>query len=112
MNSILPIIIVIIILFALRQKNVTDNIRRIKRKKKVKGRALMNEVINKYIGKECLVYVSGVSAAAVTGTIISVDDNWVVIKNKDGEETVNLDYVVRVKEYPRNRNGKKKSIVF
>lgn len=73
---------------------------------------MMNEVINKYIGKECLVYVSGVSAGTVEGTIISVDDNWVVIKSKDGEETVNLDYVVRVKEYPRNRNGKKKSVIF
>lgn len=72
----------------------------------------MNEVINRYIGKECLVYISSTSASAVVGEIISVNENWVIVKTKEGEETINLDYIVRIKEYPRKSNGKKKSVIF
>ena len=71
----------------------------------------MNELINKYIGKECLVYISG-GASAITGDIIAVNENWITVKTKDGDETVNLDYIVRIKEYPRKSNGKKKSVIF
>ena len=27
-------------------------------------------------------------------------------------EAINLDFVIRIREYPRNKNGKKKSVVF
>lgn len=31
---------------------------------------------------------------------------------KDGKiEVLNLDFVIRIREYPRNKNGKKKAIV-
>lgn len=89
-----------------------NNIRKIMRNKKKKGRVYMNEVIGRYIGKECLVYISSSSSSAVIGEIASVNENWVVVKTKEGEETVNLDYIVRIKEYPRKSNGKKKSIVY
>lgn len=72
----------------------------------------MNEVINRYIGKECLVYISCSGASAIIGEIDSVNENWVIVKTKDGDETINLDYIVRIKEYPRKSNGKKKSVVF
>lgn len=70
----------------------------------------MNEIICRYISKDCLVYTS--NSSALEGEIISVNDNWVVIKTKDGDESVNLDYVVRIKEHPRKANGKKKCVVF
>lgn len=71
----------------------------------------MNEMINEFIGKECLLYTSS-SVGSMTGTITSVKENWITVKTADSVELVNLDYVIRVKEYPVNKNGKKKKIVF
>ena len=35
-----------------------------------------------------------------------------VIENTSGElEVVNLDFVTRIRQYPRKKNGKKKSLV-
>ena len=34
------------------------------------------------------------------------------IVEKDGKiEAINLDFVIRIREYPKNKNGKKKSVV-
>ena len=71
----------------------------------------MNEVIQRYIGKDCLIYLS-LSSTVVTGNVINLNDNWLTVKTKDGEETVNLDYIIRIKEHPVNKNGKKKSVIF
>ena len=40
-----------------------------------------------------------------------VIDNAVVIEKDGKENVVNLDYVVRMREYPVGKNGKRKSIV-
>ena len=41
-----------------------------------------------------------------------VEDGGLVIEKTTGEtEIVNLDFVTRIREYPRKKNGKKKSIV-
>ena len=43
----------------------------------------------------------------VEGTIDRVD-----VLERNGElEAVNLDFVIRIREYPRNKKGKKKSVV-
>ncbi len=107
--SYLPIIILFIIIFisySNEKKLVCKNII-----KKKKGRDFMNEVIQRYIGKDCLIYLS-LSSTVVTGNVISLNDNWITVKTKDGEETVNLDYIIRIKEHPVNKNGKKKSVIF
>ena len=41
-----------------------------------------------------------------------VEDGGLVIEKTTGEtEIVNLDFVTRIREYPRKKNGKKKNIV-
>ena len=43
--------------------------------------------------------------------IREVVDNAVVLE-KNGEQTVvNLDYVIRMREYPKNKKGKRKSVI-
>ena len=45
------------------------------------------------------------------GVLREVVDNAVVLE-KNGEQTVvNLDYVIRMREYPRNKKGKRKSVI-
>lgn len=72
----------------------------------------MAEIFNKYIGKDCIVYTSNSSSSAIECNILSVEDNWLSIKTRDGEEVINFDYIVRIKEHPVNKNGKKKSVIF
>lgn len=110
MSSYFSIIFLFIILFFIFRDDKQNLNRKIIKNKK-KGRVRMNEVISRYIGKDCLVYLSLMSSV-IEGEIVSVNDNWVIVKTKDGDETVNLDYIVRIKEHPRKSNGKKKSVVF
>ena len=72
----------------------------------------MTDIFSKYIGKDCIVYTSNSSSSVIECNITGVDDNWLCIKTRDGVEVINFDYIVRVKEHPTNKNGKKKSVIF
>lgn len=69
----------------------------------------MHELAMRFIGKECLIYAF--NGNTYTGVIKEVTDGAVLLENKGTLEAVNLDFVVRLREYPRNKNGKKKSCV-
>ena len=97
----LPVIILFLILYFQRKNE--QNIRRIIRKRKKRGITDMSDLFNRYIGKDCLV---------IECSVVGVTDNFLTVKTKDGEEMLNIDYLVRIKEHPVNKNGKKKSVVF
>lgn len=44
------------------------------------------------------------------GVIKEVTDNGIVLENKNGVQVVNLDYVVKLREYPHNKKGKRSTI--
>lgn len=73
------------------------------------GGAEMNEMIRQMIGKECILYHS--LNAQTIGTPIALEGNWLSVATKTGTEILNVDYVSRIREYPRTAGGKKKSIV-
>ena len=70
----------------------------------------MNEIINAYVGKDCVIYLS--NSGTITGNISSLNNNWITVKSKDGDEIINIDYIIRLKEHPVNKKGKKKSVIF
>lgn len=70
----------------------------------------MIELAKRFIGKECLIYAFD-SSHQFTGTIREVTDSAILIENNGTLEAINLDFVIRIREYPRNKNGKKKSVV-
>lgn len=72
----------------------------------------MSDIFNSYIGKDCIIYTSNSNSSSIICSITDVKDNWLCIKTKDGDEVINFDYIVRIKEHPVNRNGKKKSVIF
>ena len=72
----------------------------------------MTDVFNKYVGKDCVIYLSNSSSNIVECNVNSVSDNWLSVKTKDGDEMINIDYIIRIKEHPVNKNGKKKSVIF
>lgn len=83
-------------------------LKQIKKKKNKEERAEMTELAKRFIGKECVISTFN---SQVVGVIKEVTDGAVVIENNENLEIINIDYIVKIKEYPRNKNGKKKLIV-
>ena len=73
-------------------------------------RTEMTELAKLFVGKECLIYAFD-CGHQFTGVIKEVSDSAILIE-KDGKlEALNLDFVIRIREYPLKKNGKKKSVV-
>ena len=70
----------------------------------------MIALAKKFIDKECLVY-SYDGARQYEGVIKEVSEGAILLEREGQLEAINLDFVIRIREYPRNKNGKKKSII-
>ena len=79
-------------------------------KRKTEEKTKMQELAKKFIGKECLVYAFD-SNHQFSGVIKEVSDGALLLENGGALEAINLDFVIRIREYPKNKNGKKKSVV-
>ena len=72
----------------------------------------MKELTKRFIGEACIIYTITSNDGSVQGVIKEIDDGGIVIEKKTGElEIVNLDFVTRIREYPRKKNGRKKGVV-
>ena len=67
------------------------------RRERKRGSANMNDLIRRFLGKQCTVYL-GSTGGSLQGVVETVEGNWVSIKTKTGTELVNLDYISRMKE--------------
>ena len=77
-----------------------------------KGNGVMKELAKRFVGEECIVYTITSNDGSVQGVIKEIDDGGMVIEKKSGElEIINLDFITRIRQYPRKKNGKKKSII-
>lgn len=100
----LPLLIYLIA----RERNETDFIA-LKILKNKGDRHTMLELAKKFIGKDCLIYTY--NNTQISGVIQEITGNALLVENGGSLEAVNLDYVLRIREYPRGKNGKKKSLV-
>lgn len=90
-----------------KQKSNLLNILRIKRRRRDK---IMPHVIDKFIGKDCIINLG--SGGTADGIVNSVSDGWVEITDKQGtSQVVNIDYISRIREYPKNKKGKRKVVI-
>jgi len=105
----IPIIVMFIILFVVFKRNRSTVIKEIIKKKKTKGAVEMIELAKKFIGKECLIY--SFDGHQFEGIIKEVSGGAVLVEKNGADEAINLDFVIRIREYPKNKNGKKKSVV-
>ena len=70
----------------------------------------MKELATRFIDKECVIYAFD-SSHQYIGVIREVTDGALLVE-KDGKlEAINLDFVIRIREYPTNKKGKKKSVI-
>ena len=105
----LPIIMMLLIVYFTTRnekallKKIINN-----KNKNPKENSEMIELCKKFIGKECIIYTYN---SQIEATVKEVTDGALLIERNGEEEVINIDYVIRVREYPRNKKGKKKSIV-
>ena len=76
----------------------------------MEGNTNMKELAKRFIDKECLITAFD-SNHQFEGVIKEVSDNAILVEKKESVEAINLDFVIRIREYPRNKKGKKKSVV-
>ena len=73
----------------------------------------MKELAKQFIGEECIIYTIASNDGSIQVVIKEIDDGGMVIERSyGGREIVNLDFVTRIRQYPRKKNGKKKDIVW
>lgn len=99
-----------IIIFLILRNRKAIIARRVVKKRKIEDNREMVELANRFIGKECLIYAFD-GNHQFQGTIKEVSNGAVLIENGGAYEAINLDFVIRIREYPKNKKGKKKSIV-
>ena len=82
------------------------------RRKQNKENVVMKELAKQFIGEECIIYTITSIEGSIQGVIKEIDDGGMVTERNSGErEIVNLDFVTRIRQYPRKKNGKKKGVV-
>ena len=104
--SILPIIILLFFSHK-RRKNLII----LKKIKKSKGEITeMVELAKRFIDKDCIIY--SFDGSQQYGMIKEVTDNAILIEEKGELIAVNLEFIAKIKQYPKNKKGKRKSVVF
>ena len=77
--------------------------------RKKKGTS-MSDIIKQFIGKECII---STMRQNIVGTVESADGSWIKIVTKgnaDFPDVINLEYISRIREYPKKRSGKRKTV--
>ena len=108
MNTSYIAILILIIVLCIQHRNEKVWIKNHIRRKKRKEPTEMLELAKRFMEKECIIYTFN---NQLEGTIKEINGNGLLVENKGKLEVVNLDFVVRIREYPRKKNGKKKSLV-
>lgn len=108
-------LVVILIIFGLirKRRRTAAAVWQIQnRRKQNKEILVMKELARQFIGEDCIIYTITSNDGSLQGVIKEIDDGGMVIERNSGErEIVNLDFVTRIREYPRKKNGKKKGVV-
>lgn len=107
------IIVMLFIIYVIVQGKERKTAAIIHYRKKYKNKEIpkMKELAQQFIGKECLIYTIASGSSSVLGVIKEVTENGLLIEKDENLQAVNLEYVTRIREYPRKKNGKKKSVV-
>jgi len=110
-STYIPIIVLWIIIFYVIFRNRRAVVaRQIIKKRKLEGNAEMKELAKRFIDKECLIS-SFDSNHQFEGVVKEVSDSAILVEKNGTVEAINLDFVIRIREFPKNKKGKKKSVV-
>ena len=112
MDSFHYIILVVLLcfLFLMLQRQKLAVVKNRIKHKKGKERLEMLELAKRFIGKECII-TSFDGNHNFDGVIKEVSNGAVLIEKDEKLEAISLDYIIRIREYPLNKKGKKRAIV-
>ena len=105
----IPIVVMLVVIFFVLRRNKQIVVQKVIQRRKWEDKTKMLELAKRFIGKECLVYAF--DGRQFEGTVREVVDGALSIEKNGAMEAINLDFVIRIREYPRNKKGKKKSVV-
>ena len=106
MSSYIPIFLLLIIIL-ITQRNEKAVLKNIIKKRKTED-SEMFELAQKFLNKEFVIYTFN---SQIIGTIKEVNEGGILIEKSGTLEAINFDFIVRIREYPKNKNGKKKSVI-
>ncbi len=69
----------------------------------------MQTLAKQFIGKDCLLYTF--NGNRIAGRVLEVTEHGLLLQTGDTTEVVNLDFIIRLREHPTDKKGKKKSVV-
>ncbi len=114
MINYLWIAVILIIFLCIRKKRRTAvAVWQIQNRRKHNKEILfMKELAKQFTGEECIIYTITSNDGTIQGVIREINDGGMIIERNHGEqEIINLDFVTRIRRYPKKKNGKKKSLV-
>ena len=76
-------------------------------KKAAREKNIMYELAKRFIGKDSIINLLD---GSVDGVITEVTEGGIVITKSEKEQVVNLDYVMKIREYPY-KNGKRATFI-
>ena len=106
-STFIIIIVIFVVIMLLRNRRMVIT-RKIIKKTKMEGNTEMKELAKRFMDKECVITTFYMNHQ-FDGVIKEVTDGAILIDKNGKIEAINLDFVVRIREYPRNKKGKKKS---
>ena len=90
----MPLLIIFFII--LPQQRAVQKAVLLKIRKRIGVVEMTNELIKRYIGKNCLIS-TGTFGTNVKGKIIDVNENWLEVETKKGSELVNVEFIQSIK---------------
>ncbi len=105
----IPVLVMFVVIFIVLRNKKFIILKKVIKKRKTKETTKMVELAKQFTGKECLVY--SYDGHQLEGVIKEVGSGAILLEKNGELEAVNLDFVMRIREYPKNKKGKKKSVV-
>ena len=102
----LPVFMLFLLYFVGEQKK--KKLRKIKKNRNSEEQTEMVELAKRFLEKECVI---DTIEHQVIGVIEEVSEGAILLKTESGMQMLNLDFVERIREFPRNKKGKKKSVI-
>lgn len=107
----LPIIFLFVVVFIILKRRKSVIAKKIIEKRNKGDKTEMIELAKRFIDKECIINTFDGSHQYI-GVIKEVTESAVLVEKNGQLEAINLDFVLRIREYPVDKNGKKKSVIF
>lgn len=100
----------IIIIYVLLHNRRVVIARQMIKKRKKEGNTEMKELAKRFIGKECVI-TSFDGNRQYEGVIKEVTDGAILVEKGGAPQAINLDFIIRIREYPKNKKGKKSAVL-